>query len=365
MIPLIDLKKQYLSIKKEIDSAIQSVINDTAFSGGTYVEKFEKDFAKYIGIKQAIGVNSGTSALLLALHILGVKEGDEVIVPVNTFIATAWAVSYVRAKPVFVDCTHDTWQMDVGKIEKEINSKTKVIIGVHLFGQPFDVDEVKKIAKKNKLFFVEDCAQAHGARYKGKSVGTFSDIACFSFYPTKNLGAFGEGGALVTNNYKYALKAIMLRNQGSAKRYFHDEVGLNMRMDGIQAAVLSVKLRYLKKWNSRRQTIAKLYHTGIINPLVSYQYQPGWSESVYHLFVLKVKQREKFVNYLKESGIETSIHYPISCHLQKAYKYLYYKQGDFPVAEDFSRSCVSIPIFPELTDKEVKNIIKIINRFKA
>lgn len=365
MILLIDLKKQYLSIKKEIDSAIQSVINSAAFSGGEHVEKFEKNFAKVSGVKQVIGVNSGTSALHLALHILGIKEGDEVIVPVNTFIATAWAVSYVKAKPVFVDCTEDTWQIDPVKIEKKITKKTKAIIGVHLFGQPFAIDEVKRIADKHKLYLIEDCAQAHGARYKGKPVGTFAEIACFSFYPTKNLGAFGEGGALVTNNYRYAEKAKMLRNQGSVKKYYHEEVGFNMRMDGIQAAVLDVKLQYLNKWNRRRQTIAKLYHRGLTNPLVSCQYQPGWCESVYHLFVLRVKQRERFVNYLKKSGIETSIHYPIPCHLQKAYKYLNHKQGDFPVAEDFSQSCVSIPIFPELTDKEVKNVIKIINRFKA
>src|SRR3989338_1867556 len=230
-IPFLDLKKQYRTIKKVIDSVIQNVLIDGAFSGGPYVEKFEKNFAKYIGAKYAVGVNSGTSALHLAMIALGIKEGDEVVVPANTFIATAWAVSYVGAKPVFVDCKRDTWQIDPAKIEKRLNEKTKAIIGVHLFGQPFDIDQVLAIAKNHGLFLVEDCAQAHGAKYRRKTVGTFGDIACFSFYPSKNLGAYGEGGAVTTNNFEYAKRIKFLRNHAAVKKYEHEEVGFNMRMD--------------------------------------------------------------------------------------------------------------------------------------
>lgn len=362
-IPFLNLKKQYRSIKKEIDVAIQNVINDSTFSGGPYVEKFEKKFAKFIGTKYAVGLNSGTSALHLALKILNTKQGDEVIVPVNTFIATAWAVSYLGAKPVFVDCDRETWQLDPRKIEKKITSKTKAIIGVHLFGQPFDIDAVKRIADRHKLYLVEDCAQAHDAKYKGKTVGTFGDVACFSFYPTKNLGAFGEGGALVTNNPKYALRAKILRNQGSSIKYYHEEIGFNMRMEGIQAAILDVKLKHLNQWNKRRQEIAKTYQTLIKNPNITMQQQPVWAESVYHLFVITVNQRERFIKHLKKNGVESMIHYPIPCHLQKAYRHLEYKRGDFPLVEEYAKHCVSIPLNPEMTNQDVNRICRIINKY--
>jgi len=237
-INFMDLKRQYFEMKDEILAAVQEVCEETAFSSGPFVENFEDKFSSYCNAKYCAGVNSGTTALHLAMIALGIKPGDEVIIPANTFIATAWAVSYVQAVPVFVDCKSDTWNIDQRAIEKKITKKTKAIIGVHLYGQPFDVDPIKEICEKNNLYFVEDCAQAHGAKYKGEKVGTFGDIACFSFYPGKNLGAYGEGGAVVTNNKNYHEHIKNLRNHGSAKRYYHDELGFNMRMDGIQGAIL-------------------------------------------------------------------------------------------------------------------------------
>lgn len=364
MIPLVDLKKQYRSIKKEIDGAIQNVINDSAFTDGPYVEKFEKHFAKFVGTKHAICLNSGTSALHLALYVLPIARGDEVILPVNTFIATAWAVSYLGAKPVFVDCTKDTWQIDASQIEARVSKKTKAVIGVHLFGQPFDIDAVMKITRKYNLFLIEDCAQAHGARYKGKRVGTFGDMGCFSFYPSKNLGAYGEGGAVVTNTATFANRIRMLRNHGSKEKYHHEEIGFNMRMEGIQAAVLDVKLKHLKSWNKRKQLIAQKFQTAIKNPLVTIQYQPAWGRSVYYVFVVTVPRRKRFMSYLETHGIHSSIHYPIPCHLQKAYEHLGYKKGDFPVAEHFSDHCVSIPLYPEMTDKEIEKVINTVNSYE-
>jgi dTDP-4-amino-4,6-dideoxygalactose transaminase len=363
MINYIDLKRQYQNIKKEIRQAIDNVCSDVAFSDGPYVETFEKNFAKYIGIKYALGVNNGTSALHLAMIVLGIGKGDEVIVPANTFIASAWAVSYVGATPVFVDCDPETWQINPSKIEKKLTKKTKAIIGVHLYGQPFDIDAVENIANLHKLFLIEDCAQSHGALYKGRKVGAFGEIGCFSFYPTKNLGAFGEGGAITTNGSAYKNKIQILRNQGSSKKYHHDLIGFNMRMEGIQGAVLSVKLKYLDEWNKKRRKIAQMYHQLITNPKIKKQFQPKWAKSVYHLFVITVKNRNNFLKYLQANNIGYGIHYPIPCHLQKAYRFLGYKKGDFPVAESLSRHCISLPIYPELSNREVMNIINVINNY--
>ena len=364
-IPFLNLYLQYRAIKKEIDSAIQKVIEDSAFSGGKYVAKFEKQFAKYIGIKYAVGVNSGTSALHLALVALGIGKGDEVIMPGNTFIATVWAVSYVGAKPVFVDCNPDTWQIDETRVKGQISNKVKAIIGVHLFGQPFDIEKVLRICRKHKLYLIEDCAQAHGAIYKGIKVGSYGDLACFSFYPGKNLGAYGEAGAVLTNNARYAERMSRLRNHSSVKKYQHNEIGFNMRMDGIQAAVLSIKLKYLDKWNRRRKEIANIYRTKIINPLIKMQYQPSGSESAYHLFVVTSKNMDKFIKFLKKNGIEALIHYPIPCHLQQAYQDLGYKRGDLPVTEEFAENCVSLPIYPELEKQAINKICQVVNRYEG
>jgi len=362
-IPFLDLKKQYLQIRNDVLSKIENVLEDTAFSGGKYVEEFEKNFANYCDTKYCVAVNNGTSALHLAMLALGIGEGDEVIVPANTFIATAWGVSYCNATPVFVDCTADTWEIDASKIEEKITPKTKAIAGVHLYGQPFDIDTVKAIAQKHNLFLVEDAAQAHGAYYKGKRVGGFGEMACFSFYPGKNLGTYGEGGGIVTNDEKYFKHLQSLRNHGSVVRYYHDEIGYNMRMGGIEAAVLSVKLQYLDKWNNRRKEIAKIYQQGITNPKIKMQAQPEFTDSVYHLFVITTEDRDGLMKYLNEHQIFPGLHYPVPCHLQKAYAHLGYKQGDCPNAEYLASHCLSLPMFAELSDTEVEKVIEVLNKF--
>lgn len=362
-INLLDLKKQYLGIKGEVSQALLKVCEETAFSDGPFVQKFEKNFANFCGVKYCEGVNSGTSALFLSLRALGIREGDEVIVPANTFIATAWGVSYNSAKPVFVDCDPDTWNIDSQKIEEKITSKTKAIVGVHLYGQPFDIGPVKKIARKHKLFLVEDCAQAHGAKYKEKHVGGFGEMGCFSFYPGKNLGAYGEGGAVVTNAKKYDVHIRSLRNHGSTEKYRHDEIGYNMRMDGFQGAILDIKLKHINIWNRRRKAIAKMYQKGITNPKIKMQFQPEWSDSVYHLFVITTEDRFGLKSHLENNGIFPGMHYPVPCHLQKAYEFLGYKKGDFPNAEYLADHCLSLPMYAELTDQEVNYIIKIINAY--
>ncbi|MCX5829567.1 MAG: DegT/DnrJ/EryC1/StrS family aminotransferase [Deltaproteobacteria bacterium] len=360
-IQFMDLKRQYVTIKEEISAALSAVCEKTAFSGGPFVEEFEKNFADYCHSSHCSAVNSGTSALQLALVAAGIKPGDEVIVPANTFIATAWAVSYVNATPVFVDCTSNTWNIDPQKIEGKITKKTKAIIGVHLYGQPFDVDAVKSIADTHGLSMIEDCAQAHGALYKDKKVGGFGLLGCFSFYPGKNLGAYGEGGAIVSNNGTNDQRIKSLRNHGSTIRYHHEELGFNMRMDGFQGAVLNVKLRYLDSWNKRRRTIAQMYRNGIKNDKIRMQSQPSWSSSVYHLFVATVDDRDHVMQYLQDRKIFCGLHYPIPCHLQRAYSHLGYKKGDLPNAEYLADHCVSLPMYPELTDAEVSYIIDTLN----
>jgi dTDP-4-amino-4,6-dideoxygalactose transaminase len=358
-----DLKKQYQQIKKEVKNVFKNVCENTAFSGGSFVDTFEKNLATYCQSKYAIGSNSGTSALHLALLALGIKNGDEVIVPANTFIASAWCVSYVNATPVFVDCTPNTWNIDPNEVIKKITPKTKAIIGVHLYGQPFDVDSIKKITQKHNLFLIEDCAQAIGAKYKNKIVGNFGEMGCFSFYPGKNLGAYGEGGGIITNNENYNKHIRSLRSHGSTTKYYHDEVGFNMRMDGIQGGILDIKLKYIDSWNQKRKQIAKKYQNSITNKKIKIQTQPKWSDSVYHLFVITVDNRNNFLEYMQKNNIFCGIHYPIPCHLQKAYSFLGYKEGDFPNAEYLANHCVSLPIYPELTDKEIAKVIKIVNKY--
>lgn len=336
---------------------------NTAFSGGFFVEEFEKKFAAFCGTQYAIGLNNGTSALHLAMLALGIGAGDEVIVPANTFIATAWGVSYAGATPVFVDCTADTWQIDASKLEQKITSKTKAIIGVHLYGQPFDITAVAEIAKKHKLFLVEDAAQAQGAVFNGTAVGSFGEMACFSFYPGKNLGACGEAGGITTNNEKYYKHLQSLRNHGSVVRYYHDEIGYNYRMGGLEGASLSIKLKYLSGWNQRRKEIAKRYQSEIKNNAIELQAQPEWADSIYHLFVVTTKDRDAFVKHLNNNNINPGFHYPVPCHLQKAYASLGYQKGDFPNAEYLASHCVSLPMYAELTDEEVSYIISTINKY--
>ena len=363
-IPCLDLKGQHKQIKNEVFELFEKVYDNTAFSGGPFVEDFEKAFSTYTNTKYTIGVNNGTSALHLAMLALGIGDGDEVIIPVNTFIATAWGVSYVGATPVFVDCDANNWEIDPSKIENAITSKTKAIIGVHLYGMPFDIDAVFAIAKKHKLFLVEDAAQAQGARYNGKTVGGFGEMACFSFYPGKNLGACGEGGGITTNNENYYKHLQSLRNHGSVVRYFHDEIGFNMRMGGLEGASLSVKIKYIESWNNRRREIAKMYHNGITNSKIKMQEQPSWADSIYHLFVVTCENKDAFVNHLIDNDINPGFHYPVPCHLQTAYSHLGYKVGDFPHSEYLAAHCLSLPMYAELSDEDVNRVIETINRFQ-
>jgi len=363
IIPCLDLKGQHALVHDEIFEAFKKVYAKTAFSGGPFVEEFEKAFATYCNTKYAIGVNNGTTALHLAMLALGIGVGDEVIIPANTFIATAWGVSHAGATPVFVDCDADTWEIDVTKIEDVITPKTKAIIGVHLYGQPFDIDAVKQICQKHNLFLIEDAAQAQGAKYKGQSVGGFGEMACFSFYPGKNLGACGEAGGLTTNSEKYTKQLHSLRNHGSVVRYYHDEIGYNMRMGGLEGASLNIKLKFLENWNNRRRVIAKRYLNEIKNSKIKMQNQPDFADSIFHLFVVTTENKDSFVKHLADNRIAAAFHYPVPCHLQKAYSNLGYKQGDFPNSEYLAAHCVSLPMFAELTDDEVNKVIEVVNSY--
>ena len=362
-IPCLDLKGQHDQVKREIFAAFEKVYEQTAFSGGPFVAEFEDSFAQFCQTGYAVGVNNGTSALHLAMLALGIGAGDEVIIPANTFIATAWGVSYTGATPVFVDCTPDTWQIDVSRIEEKITSRTKAIIGVHLYGQPFDVAGVKGLCQKHNLFMLEDAAQAQGATFNDVPVGGFGELACFSFYPGKNLGACGEAGGITTNNEAYYKHLQSLRNHGSQVRYYHDELGFNMRMGGLEGASLSIKLKYLPEWNGRRREIAKKYQRGIHNPKIRLQAQPQWADSVYHLFVVTTEDRDGLMKYLNERGIFPGLHYPVPCHLQKAYAHLQYQQGDCPNAEYLAAHCLSLPMYAELLDADVDYVIDMINQY--
>ena len=359
----LDLKGQHAQVKKEIFEAFEKVYEKTAFSGGPFVEEFEKAFATYTGAGYAVGVSNGTIALHLAMLALGIGHGDEVIIPANTFIATAWGISHAGATPVFVDCDANTWEIDATKIEAAITSKTKAVIGVHLYGQPFDVDAVKAICDQHNLFLVEDAAQAQGTRYKNKAVGVFGEMACYSFYPGKNLGACGEAGGLTTNNEKYYKHLQSLRNHGSVVRYYHDEIGYNYRMGGLEGASLTVKLKYLENWNNRRREIAKRYQTEIKNPKIKMQAKPNWSDGIYHLFVVTSENKDALVKHMADNNINAAYHYPVPCHLQKAYANLNYKLGDFPNSEYLAAHCISLPMYAELTNEEVEKVIEVLNNY--
>ncbi len=362
-IPCLDLKGQHQQIKKEVFEAFEKVYENTAFSGGPFVEEFEKSFASFCETKYAVGVDNGTSALHLAMLALGIGEGDEVIIPANTFIATAWGISYTGATPVFVDNDPDTWEIDPARIEEKITPRTKAVIGVHLYGQPFDIDAVQEVCTRHDLFLIEDAAQAQGARYKGKAVGGFGEMACFSFYPGKNLGACGEAGGLSTNSESYYKHLQSLRNHGSMVRYYHDEIGFNMRMGGLEGASLSIKLKYLPGWNARRQEIAKRYQAEIKNEKLKMQVQPEGHTSVFHLFVVTTEDRDGLMKYLNGKGIYPGLHYPVPCHLQKAYTSLGYKQGDCPNAEYLAAHCLSLPMYAELSDEDVTYVIEALNQY--
>lgn len=361
----IDLTRDYAAHEAEYREAMEKVCRETAFSGGKYADAFDREFADYVGSRYACGVNNGTSALHCAMLALGVGPGDEVIVPANTYIATAWGVSYTGATPVFADCTADTWELDAACVEQKITEKTKGIIGVHLYGQPFDFGAVKAVADKHGLFVVEDCAQAHGAKFEGRNVGTLGEMGCFSFYPGKNLYAFGEGGSVTCDKESYYRHINRLKNQGCDVRYYHDEIGYNYRLEGLQGAVLSVSLKYLPGWTERRREIGERYLREITNPLITMQRHPENTAPVFHLFVITVPDHEDFVKYMAAADVECNMHYPVPCHLQKAYASLGYREGDCPNAEYLAAHCVTLPLFPEMTEEEIQRVIALCNAYQG
>jgi dTDP-4-amino-4,6-dideoxygalactose transaminase len=364
-VPFLDLVKQHKQIEDDLEKSVQKVMRSSHFILGDEVRLFEQEFAAYSGTKFAVGLNSGTDALFLSLLALGIGPRDEVIVPVFTFIATANAVTYTGAKPVFVDIDEKTYNIDPLKIEEAITGKTRAIIPVHLFGQSADMDPILRIAKKHGLKVVEDACQAHGGVYKSKGashtshvkVGSIGDVGCFSFYPTKNLGGFGDGGMAVTNEEKIYKKLALLRDCGRRSRYEHVVLGYNSRLDSIQAAGLRVKLKYLDCWNKMRRYNAGLYTEfledvpGIVRPFTA-----NYAEHVYHIYALRLKKRDKALDQLKSSGVGFMINYPIPLHLQKAYSGLGYRRKDFPVAEKICREIISLPMHPLLTKNEIKYV---------
>lgn len=364
-IPFVDLKAQYRQIKDEVDPAVLAVMQRGDFILGGAVTEFERQFAEYCGVKYCIGVDSGYSALELMIRAYDIGPGDEVITAANTFIATTLAVSNAGATPVLVDCDPETYNIDPTKIEAAITPRTRAIMPVHLYGQVADMDAIRVIARKHNLLVFEDAAQAAGARYKGHMAGSLGDAAAFSFYPGKNLGAYGDGGAVTTNDPAVAEKIRLLRNIGQKVKYFHEIKGYNHRLDTIQAAVLCVKLPWLNEWNAERRRAAATYADMLAGlPLVT-PTTADYAEHIFHLYVVRVADREPLMEHLKEMGIATGLHYPIPIHLQPAYAELGYERGDFPVTEAYAETIVSLPIFPELDDAKVAYVAGAIRDYLA
>lgn len=363
-IPFVTFKPMEAELDKDLRAAFDRVYTRSWYIEGVEDEAFEKAFAEYCESKYCVGVGNGLDALFLALKALGIKEGDEVIVPSNTYIATALAVTYVGATPVFVEPDIRTFNIDPTRIEEAITEKTKAIMPVHLYGQPCDMDPILAIAKKHNLYILEDCAQAHGATYKGKVIGSFGDAAGFSFYPGKNLGALGDAGATVTNDEELAKKVRALGNYGSDYKYHHIYKGNNSRLDELQAAFLAAKLPHLDKMNEERRRIAQMYIDGIKNEEVILPYIPEYANPVWHIFGIRCKRRDELEKFLNDAGIGTNKHYPIPMHLQECYKDLGFKEGDFPIAEEISSTQLSIPMYYGITDEEVQYVIDKVNEFK-
>jgi dTDP-4-amino-4,6-dideoxygalactose transaminase len=352
IVPYADLKGQYATLREEILAALDRVGSKAAFILGEEVQEFEREFAAYLGVKHCVAVNSGTSALHLALLGVGVKAGDEVITTPNTFIATAEAISYTGAKPVFVDIDPGTANIDPHQIAAAITPRTRAILPVHLYGLAAEMDPILEIAAQHKLAVVEDACQAHGGRYHGKRLGSIANAAAFSFYPPKNLGAYGEGGALTTNDDGLAALARTLRCHGESRRYFHDTIGYNYRMEGFQGAILRVKLPRLEQWNARRRELAEIYRRTLAGARVELQDGGAAGERVDHLFVVYVADRNAVRTRLEERGVQTAIHYPLPIHLQKPYRALGYQRGDLPHAERACERVISMPLYPEMTHEQ-------------
>lgn len=372
-IPFLDLKANYNSVKSEVDAAIQNVLDNTAYILGASVQNFEKDFAAAQQVKYCLGTSSGTDANHLVLWGLGISAGDEVIIPANTFIATAWGATLCGATPVFVDCHPESYNMDPAKVEEAITSKTKAIVAVHLYGQSADLDPLKEIAKKHNLILVEDAAQAHLAEYKGKPIGGLTAAASFSYYPGKNLGAYCEGGSVTTNDEALFNRIKKLREHGQSQKYYHDSFGHNYRMEGIQGAVLGVKLKHLSQWTDARRAVAAKYNAGlkslakIITPK-----EMSYAKHVYHLYVIQLNDgsiesssqlRDKLKDYLTQQGVSVGLHYPIPLHMQECFKGLGFKKGDFPNSERIAEAGLSLPMYPEMTDEQINYVIAKIKEY--
>lgn len=357
MIPLVGLLDQYQTIKPEVDEAIAKIIANSAFVGGSEVKLFEKEFAEYCETKACVGVGNGTDAIYLTFRAMGIGAGDEVITTAHTFIASAEAISMTGAQPVFVDIAEDTMLMDPAKLEAAITPRTKAILAVHLYGQPCDMDAIADIARSHDLKVVEDAAQAHGARWKGRRVGSIGDAACFSFYPGKNLGAYGDGGAVVSNDEELIERVRMLANHGRLEKYTHKMEGVNSRLDGIQAAVLRVKLRHLDEWNEKRRQHAGFYLETLTNGELRMPVIDQRAETVWHLFVGRVADRGAFQQRLKDDGIATGVHYPVPLHLQPAYEHMKMPAGTLPVTEKVAAEVISLPMYPELTLAQLESVV--------
>jgi len=361
-IPLVDLKKQYFSIKDEIDLAVKRVLESGHFILGNEVLSLEREVAEYIGVKHAIGVASGTDALHLSLLACGIGEGDEVITTPFSFIATAEAISYCGAKPVFVDIDINSYNIDPAKIEGKVTKKTKAIIPVHMYGHAAEMDEILEIAKRYNLKVIEDCAQAFGTEYKSKKIGGIGDIGAFSFFPSKNLGAYGDGGIVVTDDKDVADKIMILRVHGSKQRYIHQVIGYNSRLDEIQAAILRVKLKKIDEWNEMRRKNASIYNK-LLNKLPVQLSKEAGKSHIYHVYTIRIKNRDEFIKFLSENGISSAIHYPVPIPAQEAYRYLNYSESDLPNSYKAASEVISLPMFPELKREEIEKVCEAIKRF--
>lgn len=360
-IPFVNLQRQYRSIQNRVDAAIQRICAKSNFILGDEVDTFEKEFANYIGVRHCVGVATGTDAIKLMLIAASIKPGDEVIVQANTFISTVLPIIELGAKPIFVDCDQ-TGVIDVSKIKSVITKRTRAILPVHLYGHPAPMKELQRITSQaSHITILEDAAQAHGSSIHGDLCGSFGQMAAFSFYPGKNLGAYGDGGAITTNNEKFAKKLRILRNIGQKKKYDHVMLGTNSRLDTIQAAVLSVKLKHLNIWNKKRNTIAQIYIQNLEN--VGDVILPSAVSTNWHVFIIQTKRRDGLMHYLEKNGIHTGIHYPVGLHLTPALKFLGYKKGDFPITEKRANTILSLPMYAELTDKEIMYILSKIKQF--
>jgi dTDP-4-amino-4,6-dideoxygalactose transaminase len=359
-VPYLDLRAQYRTLRSEVLTALEEVCESTGFAQGPATSEFETKFAAYCGVDHCVSLNSGTTALHLALRCLDVGPGDEVVTVSMTFIATAWAISYVGATPVFVDIDPVRRTLNPDNLEAAITSRTKAIIPVHLYGMPAEMDRIMTTAQRHGVPVIEDAAQAHGARYRGRRVGQFGKIACFSFYPSKNLGAYGEGGDLITNDVSVAQRARSLRDHAQSQKYLHDEIGYNYRMDGFQGAVLSVKLKHLDEWNTARIDCARHYTELLKDSSYRLPANISDSECVWHCYVIETPERDRIRSALQDVGIQSAVHYPVPIHLQKAYAYLDYQSGDLPVTEALCEHCLSLPIYPELSKEKISRVASVL-----